>query len=112
MASIVTVVALAFVAESLVEYFAAEWVGRWAKYVAAGVGVLMALNFGLDIFGEFLGLESRVPYAGMVLSGLLLGRGANFVNDFGDRFLRRESGEQRRASQGILQSQVTPGQSR
>ena len=90
MASIVGVVALAFLAESLVEYFVAEWAGRWTKYIAAGVGIAMALNFGLDIFGELLGLGSRIPYAGMVLSGLVLGRGANFVNDFADRFLRPE----------------------
>lgn len=81
-------VAVAFVVEALVEYFVAEWAGDNAKYAAAVVGILLAVGFQLDMFRAFLGLESTIPYIGSIVTGFVLGRGANFVNDFADKFLR------------------------
>lgn len=80
--------AVAFVVEALVEYFIAKWAGDYAKYVAAVVGVLLAIGFQLDIFEAFLGLKSTIPYLGCAVTGFVLGRGANFVNDFADKYLR------------------------
>lgn len=44
------------------------------------VGELVALGLGVDIFAA-VGLTSFVPYVGMVLTGILISRGANLVHD-------------------------------
>lgn len=88
--SLISYVAVAFVVEALVEYFIAEWAGDKAKYAAAAVGVLLAVGFRMDLFRAFLGLGSTIPYLGSVITGLVMGRGANFVNDFTDEYLRSE----------------------
>jgi len=77
---------LAFLAESLTEYFLTDTpADRYKKYVAPLVGVLLAFNFSLDLFTEFLRLESAIPYVGVILTGILLGRGSNWVHDFLER---------------------------
>ncbi|MFH1485665.1 MAG: hypothetical protein ABIH46_06315 [Chloroflexota bacterium] len=82
------VLAFAFLCESLTEYFFSdllEVVGldcRYLRYVAALVGVGLALVYGLDAIKDFLGINPRLPHLGEVLTGLILGRGANYVHDF------------------------------
>ncbi|MBD3268506.1 hypothetical protein GF373_17700 [bacterium] len=75
---------VAFVIEALIEFLVANYLGKYAKYAAAGLGVVLAIGFGLDIFNEFLNLQSTIPYLGSILTGAVLGRGSNFVNDFFD----------------------------
>ncbi len=48
---------------------------------AAVLGVFLCLTSGIDFF-VMVEIPLLVPYAGMVLSGLLISRGANFVHDF------------------------------
>jgi hypothetical protein len=48
---------------------------------SAGVGILIALEFQLDAF-EVIDLRSRNPVFSMVLTGLLIGRGSNWVHSF------------------------------
>ena len=53
----------------------------WASIgVGLVVGVIVAVNYGLDFFSLF-GLEGQIPYVGAVLTGLILSRGANIVSD-------------------------------
>lgn len=69
--------------ESLVEYFVSEWTGkRWTKYAAAVVGVALSLLYNLDLVAELT--ELSIPIAGCVLTGLVIGRGANYVSDLID----------------------------
>lgn len=84
------ILALAFLAESMTEYFLSEWLKEnRLKYAAAVVGVLLALNFRVDIFLMFFEMESWLlsPYSGWVLTGLFLGRGSNYCHDFFQAFL-------------------------
>jgi len=48
---------------------------------SAMLGVFLCLTSGIDFF-VMVEIPLLVPYAGMVLSGLLISRGANFVHDF------------------------------
>ncbi len=48
---------------------------------AVVLGVFLCVAAGVDFFG-MVGVPLAVPYAGMILSGLLISRGANFVHDF------------------------------
>lgn len=67
--------------ESFVEYtFAKWWSGENLRYVALAVGVLVAFGFKLDIT-QLLGLSAVAHWIGYVATGLIIGRGSNFVND-------------------------------
>lgn len=93
---------LAALVEALIEYLVAPWLKpegqRFSasaeliremllRYSAAAVGVVLCIAYGVDIL-ELAGLESGWPFIGPALTGLLIGRGANFVNDFVERWLR------------------------
>ena len=47
---------------------------------AAIIGIFLCLAAGIDFF-SMVEVPLAVPYAGAVLSGLLISRGANFVHD-------------------------------
>jgi hypothetical protein len=92
--SIVAVLALAFLAESLTEYLfsvplnSLRLPSRLLRYVAVGVGVLLAWAYDLDITRDLLELTPRPPILGVVLTGVILGRGASYVHDFYGSYLR------------------------
>lgn len=48
---------------------------------AAIIGIFLCLGTGVDFF-EMVGLPLNIQTAGMVLSGLMVSRGANFIHDF------------------------------
>jgi hypothetical protein len=91
---IFAVFALAFLAESLTEYLfagllsAARLPGDLIRYVAVVVGVVLAWAYDLDITRDVLGLTPRPALLGVVLSGVILGRGASYVHDFYQSYLR------------------------
>lgn len=47
---------------------------------SAGVGILLAFELSLDIFG-LLGTQARTPAFGMAFTGILIGRGSNWVHE-------------------------------
>jgi len=82
-------VVLATLVEGLVEYFVVPLLVKvkateYARYVALVVGIGVCIGYGVDILEAILGFTSPVLYLGMVLSGTIVGRGANYVNDFID----------------------------
>ncbi|MEE9198212.1 MAG: hypothetical protein V3U26_00280 [Dehalococcoidia bacterium] len=93
------ILVLAFLAESLTEYLFSRPLAdlkinrEYLRYVAAGVGVVLALVYKVDILAQFPGLGAEYPVVGRVLSGLVLGRGANFAHDFYSRFLNPKGGQ-------------------
>ena len=44
------------------------------------IGIALAVGSGLDIF-MVVGISLKVPYLGMILTGILISRGANFIHD-------------------------------
>jgi hypothetical protein len=88
-AVVTAVLLLATLVEGMVEYLLdvplkklvadADWRGEVMKVSAALVGVLVALLAGLDIFAPILG--DRAPLLNQVLTGLVIGRGANYAHD-------------------------------
>ena len=77
------ILALAVVIEGVVTY-ANEWFVKgkpqWKQIATVLFGVAIALAYGVDLVA-MLGLESTVPFVGSVLSGILLSRGSNYLND-------------------------------
>jgi hypothetical protein len=88
------VLALAFLAESLTEYLfaaplsAARLPAGVIRYVAVAVGVLLAWAYDLDLTRDALGLQPQPAVLGVILSGVVLGRGASYVHDFYANYLR------------------------
>jgi len=90
---------LAAVVEALVEYLGRPIVARIyqaiggevpdslpaLRYVAALVGIGMCVAYNADLLA-IAGLKSGVPFVGAIITGALIGRGANFVNDFVSRW--------------------------
>ena len=73
----------AVVAEALIEYVNMAVKDKridWHVIASALIGVGVALAFGLDVF-ELVGVPATVPVVGMVLTGVLISRGSNYVHD-------------------------------
>lgn len=77
---------LAIIVEALIEYFGQPLPATWKPYAGAVVGVLLCLAYGADLLARF-GFPARLPYVGEVLTGLLIGRGANVFNDLASRLV-------------------------
>jgi len=54
---------------------------HWLRYVSLAFGVVAAVAYQVDIFGD-LGVTAMAPWIGYVTTGLIIGRGSNYVNDF------------------------------
>lgn len=74
---------LAVLVEGIVEYFIAKEGAAqpWLKYVAAAIGVFVCVAYKVDVLAS-LGAVSAFPFVGSVLTGLVIGRGSNYLNDF------------------------------
>lgn len=99
------VFALAFLAESMVEYIFGEPFNHFPKleswkwllmYISASVGIILGFYYKLDLVyliayvaGELAGLPTTmtVTPVGMILTGLAIGRGANYVHQFISEYL-------------------------
>lgn len=89
---------LAFLAEGMTEYLFADLFDlggldrKYLKYVAAVVGVAMAVLYRLDLLSAYFGLVAVHQAVGWVLTGLVIGRGANYVHDLADRYIWHQPG--------------------
>lgn len=95
---IVLIVFAAAVGEGINEFFFLPWFdglkGKLNETVrvqimrlwSGAVGVGIAWELGLSIFA-LLGAELRHPMMGHVLTGLLIGRGSNWVHELIKRFI-------------------------
>ena len=87
MTELTGVLILATVVEAVVEYFVAPPLKRYAappyivKYVAAGVGILLCVTYNVDILNMLASLVPIHPMLGYILSGIIIGRGGNIIND-------------------------------
>lgn len=48
------------------------------------VGLTFAFTLGIDLF-SLIGIDTNVAYVGVVATGLIVSRGANFVHDLIDK---------------------------
>lgn len=95
---LLVILLLAFLVESLVEYFAGQLFQRvpvlqpysWAlMYIAAIVGVAGAFVYRFDLLyllAQFAEVPLQSSSFGIALTGLAIGRGANYIHDLTTRF--------------------------
>lgn len=76
------IILLATLIEGLITYlFGEEAKGRtYLRYLSLGLGIIFAIAYSLDI-PSMVGLTTQYPLVGYVASGLIIGRGANYLND-------------------------------
>jgi len=53
----------------------------WLRYVSLVLGVGAAIAFKVDVISG-IGLVAVYPLIGQIVTGLVIGRGSNYVNDF------------------------------
>lgn len=73
----------AVLVEALVNYYREPNV---TKYAAGVLAIIFAVVFQVDATSQ-LPLTPIHPIAGQVLTGLVIGRGSNFVADFAGKYL-------------------------
>lgn len=53
---------------------------KWQQVASLLIGELMAIGYQADLLKLF-GLEAQIPYLGIVMSGIVISRGSNYVFD-------------------------------
>lgn len=81
--SIICLIILALMGEAIWETGKMLWQNNKINIDRVGalvVSEVLAIGAGIDMF-VLIGIPLRIPYVGMVLTGLLISRGANFMHD-------------------------------
>ena len=65
---------------------ALDWKALALRYVSVLLGVALCIIYRVDLLLYF-NLIPPWPWVGSLITGLLIGRGANFVHDFATRWL-------------------------
>lgn len=89
MTGIVLVIVLAIIVEAVVEYgksigkgFAeGQWKTAGLQLAAIAVAVVLCFAADVDVFA-IIGLQFAWPWLGIVLTGVVISRGANYTSDF------------------------------
>lgn len=96
--TIILIVLGAAVGEGINEFFFLPWLDlakgklnevtriQLARLWSGVVGVVLAFELALDVFA-LLGAAIRHEWVGYVLTGLLIGRGSNYVHDLLKRYI-------------------------
>jgi hypothetical protein len=74
---------LASFIEGLIKYVAGDKLDGTRFYIpliSVALGVTLAVIYKISVLAMF-GIESHVPVADYVISGIIMGRGSNYVND-------------------------------
>lgn len=88
MEKILIVFVVAIIAESVWETLKMTWQDGKLKIDRVGalvVSMLIVFGTRLDILA-LLGMETVIPFLGIILTGILISRGSNFIHDLLVRF--------------------------
>lgn len=78
-----SIITFAILIEAIITYFNEFYVQGnicWQMILSMALGVFIAVAYKLDL-PAFFNLNSKIPYLGCVLTGILLSRGSNYVFD-------------------------------
>lgn len=84
------VFAFATLNESIIEYIfgSVKALRPYLPLLALASATFLTFTYQIDIFASLLGVDSGNPFLDFLLSGFIISRGSNFVNDFVQRVLR------------------------
>lgn len=81
--SILNLIIISMIAEAVWETLKMVWQKgkfNFDKIGALFIGLIIALATQMDML-SMLGIPSHIPYIGILLTGILISRGANFMHD-------------------------------
>lgn len=89
MPNIVNYFAVVLLLAAMVEGFTAYLFGSWLtgrykealKWIALTMSIALSLAYRIDLLKELFNFTSPVMFVGEILSGFLISRGAQFLND-------------------------------
>lgn len=89
MQGIVLIITMAIIVEALIEYAKSigkaiagvNWKTASAQLAAIVVAICLCFASGADLFAA-IGIEFVWSWVGVVLTGVIISRGANYVSDF------------------------------
>lgn len=61
---------------------------KWVSYVALVAGVGLAIGYKVNIPAT-VGITSQVPLLDFIVSGIIIGRGSNYLNDILSTFKKK-----------------------
>lgn len=78
-----SIMILSILTEALITYIK-TWVMdkkiQWQQIASVVIGIAISIAYGIDIPAS-VGVTSPVPYIGSVITGILISRGSNYIND-------------------------------
>ena len=78
---ILGIIFLATLVEGMINYIFGDKNNTfYLKYMALILGVVLAIIYKVDILA-MAGLVTEVSFVNYILSGMIIGRGSNYVND-------------------------------
>lgn len=86
---LVVIIAFATLNESMIEYLfgSVKQLRPYLPLIALGTGVFLTFTYQINIFSVLLGIESNSPFLDFLLSGFIISRGSNFINDIAQKVL-------------------------
>jgi len=75
---------ISIIVEGLISYMKMIIVGKKLHYevvISTLVGIVITLIYDIDLF-RMIKIETRIPYIGAILTGILISRGSNYIYDF------------------------------
>lgn len=75
--------------ESIIEYLfgSIKSLRPYLPLISLATGILLAFSYQINIFQLLLNTQSNMPALDFILSGFIISRGSNFVNDFARKAL-------------------------
>lgn len=88
-APIATVLIFAALNEAFIEYICGnvKQIRGYIPLISLISGIMLALVYQINFFSQVLGIQSNAPFIDTLLSGFIISRGSNFLNDFVQKFL-------------------------
>ena len=74
---------IAVIVEGLISYFNMMVKNKKIQYevvASAAIGIAISLIYDIDLF-TLIDINTKVPYIGCILTGILISRGSNYIYD-------------------------------
>lgn len=62
----------------------------WLRYISLGVGIVLAVLYQADLVNEigFSNISAQFEVVNYIVTGVVIGGGANYLSDFAGKFLK------------------------
>ena len=80
---ITAILIMAVLVEAMVTYIKTLVVDKqfkWLMFLSAVLSIVICIAYKLDIPAA-AGISSGIPFVGMIITGVLISRGSNYIND-------------------------------